>query len=487
MGGIISRLRQSNDSDYEKILSDLDSNIRKAELRLSAIHVRERRLLGHWMTYSIFIWILYTAVFALYLHQKYQNDPQFWALSLSPVLLGLPIFFVGRFLITVWYKRAKSNEEIQLNLLRADQRLKVEELKKKTAYYSTKTLLERYDPASQRSASQKSVGLDGKPVPALQNGQSRPHQTNMMDPGLRQRQGPGVANTQGMPMNQGRQLGVSSGVQQQHHQQPPHMGPGPQSGPRGPQGIQGPQMHQFNPAHTHSNGGRSPPYAPPSTERHWYDKIVDVIVGDEGPDTKYALICGQCYAHNGLALPQEIEDIQYVCPKCNFFNPSRRKARLAAQGLQPPSTPEQTLLRAQGMPLPLSRDPSPAPTGRRSPHLANHSRQDEFNVENNGPERVPNLQLNEDHVNRSGSEDNGFVNNWNDSDVEGVSHNEDDGEAEEEVNDSAKAQGYDIGAEEEEEEVSEVVPKKIGTKKTESGITTRAAAAATRKKKSKRA
>jgi hypothetical protein len=35
--------------------------------------------------------------------------------------------------------------ESQLSLLRADQRLKVEELKKKTAYYSTKTLLERYD------------------------------------------------------------------------------------------------------------------------------------------------------------------------------------------------------------------------------------------------------------------------------------------------------------------------------------------------------
>lgn len=35
--------------------------------------------------------------------------------------------------------------ESQLSMLRADQRLKVEELKKKTAYYSTKTLLERYD------------------------------------------------------------------------------------------------------------------------------------------------------------------------------------------------------------------------------------------------------------------------------------------------------------------------------------------------------
>lgn len=34
--------------------------------------------------------------------------------------------------------------------LRKKQKLKVEELKKKTAYYSTKSLLERYDPASEK-------------------------------------------------------------------------------------------------------------------------------------------------------------------------------------------------------------------------------------------------------------------------------------------------------------------------------------------------
>ena len=45
-------------------------------------------------------------------------------------------------------------------------------------------------------------------------------------------------------------------------------------------------------------------------ERHWYDKLVDVIVGDEGPDTKYALICENCFAHNGLALAQELDDVR---------------------------------------------------------------------------------------------------------------------------------------------------------------------------------
>ncbi|KAF9944176.1 hypothetical protein BGZ70_004950, partial [Mortierella alpina] len=361
MGGLISRLRQSNDSDYEKILYDLDSNIRKAELRLSAINLRERRLLSLWLIYSVLAWLVYVAVFALFLHPQHYDDAQAWAIAFSPVVLGLPLVYVGRSLITVWYKRAKFNEESQLTVLRADQRLKVEELKKKTAYYSTKTLLERYDPSSQhqRSNGSRQTGPDGRPMPAAQNGQPRPQQPNMMDPGLRQRQGLGVTNAEGVPIGQ-RPMGPSAGVHLQH---PSH---GPQ-GLRGPQGPYGPSQQPFGPGQPRHNNALPPPYGASHNEKHWYDRIVDVIVGDEGPETKYALICAQCFAHNGLALPHEIEDIQYVCPKCNFFNPSKRKARLSDAGLRPMTSPEMTLLQAQSKPLPASRDPSPAPSKDRLP------------------------------------------------------------------------------------------------------------------------
>ncbi|KAF9981925.1 hypothetical protein BGZ65_003416, partial [Modicella reniformis] len=176
---------------------------------------------------------------------------------------------------------------------------------------------------------------------------------------------------------------------------------------------------------------------------HWYDKIVDVIVGDEGPDTKFALVCGKCFAHNGLALPQEIDDIQYFCPKCNFFNPSRRRTRMTmtAPGIQIPSTPEQTLLQAQNKPLPASRDPSPSPSVHRLPHpdhhhhhhhhQQQHHRQDESGLQE-GKVQEPVLELpssgersGSDH---SESDDIGFVSNWNDSDAGGVDHDEGDEE-----------------------------------------------------------
>ena len=40
--------------------------------------------------------------------------------------------------------------------------------------------------------------------------------------------------------------------------------------------------------------------------QNWYDSLIEKIVGDmEGPENKYALICDQCFTHNGLALKDE--------------------------------------------------------------------------------------------------------------------------------------------------------------------------------------
>jgi hypothetical protein len=71
-------------------------------------------------------------------------------------------------------------------------------------------------------------------------------------------------------------------------------------------------------------------YSPPQPQKpSWFDRMVDALVGEEGPTSKYALICERCHTHNGLVLPEELEDVQYFCPKCHHFNPSRRKRRSA--------------------------------------------------------------------------------------------------------------------------------------------------------------
>lgn len=58
-------------------------------------------------------------------------------------------------------------------------------------------------------------------------------------------------------------------------------------------------------------------------ERSFFDRILDLLVGD-GPDKRYALICQECAAHNGMALHEEFEYLAFRCGYCSHFNPPRR-------------------------------------------------------------------------------------------------------------------------------------------------------------------
>lgn len=58
-------------------------------------------------------------------------------------------------------------------------------------------------------------------------------------------------------------------------------------------------------------------------KHHWYDSIVDVVVGTDelSPQNRYALICVNCSSHNGLAPPgQKPEFVKYICPRCGVLN-----------------------------------------------------------------------------------------------------------------------------------------------------------------------
>ena len=83
-----------------------------------------------------------------------------------------------------FYTRKQTNEEANLGTLRAQQKLKVEELKKKTSYYTTKSLLERYDPQAAAKKKQKAETAARK-AQAMATGSMAPGQGQQ----LRQRNG----------------------------------------------------------------------------------------------------------------------------------------------------------------------------------------------------------------------------------------------------------------------------------------------------------
>lgn len=79
------------------------------------------------------------------------------------------------------------------------------------------------------------------------------------------------------------------------------------------------------------------------------EKMVDYIIGD-GPQNRFAMICKQCFGHNGMALEEEYEYMTFRCAYCNYLNPSK-KARPIGPKLPMYSTtlqPETSKLKRKG-------------------------------------------------------------------------------------------------------------------------------------------
>ncbi|KAF7729423.1 hypothetical protein EC973_004402 [Apophysomyces ossiformis] len=322
MGIAYSKNKNIDPNDYEKILSELDDKIQRAEIKLSEIKIRQRRTGVLWIIYSTIVWAIYLAYCFFTLHNQDYNNGTILLTILPVIVLPIGIYYTRK-LLSWFYSRKQSSEETNLAGLRKEQKLKLEELKKKTSYYTTQSLLERYDLAKKKQDTPKEMPKPASmPVPRMGHPTLHPS--------------------------------APSSQQFQQQQQQPQQQQAQQRFIAPPQGANG--SHGYMAPNTRA---MMPPKQP-----QWYDKIVDALVGDEGPETKYALICNHCFAHNGLALPQEIDIIQYVCPQCKKFNPSRKSRQLHPDGpVIPPQTPS---------PVPSPRPVSAALSPPSPESIVNH-------------------------------------------------------------------------------------------------------------------
>ncbi|KAG6819751.1 hypothetical protein H0H93_009051, partial [Arthromyces matolae] len=292
------------EEDYETILSNLALDIQKRQVKLSEIRLRERRATLLVTLYALAAWGAYVSLWYFgVLSQRYgpqQNGLQ-RALTGAPVVVG-PIFINAQ---TASYsygglcRYGTREKEMQrflsektLQQLMKQQRTKVEEIKKKTNYYTTRDLLQRFDES----------------------------------PGLRQRVVP--APTQ--PSTPQRPLQSPNGKPVTPHPNSFQPQPGTPIVPVIPRkqwydkvadALLGDDDHTPN-----------------------------------ASSSRYALICEKCFAHNGLVKESMWADAQYVCPKCNHFNrshnskkqgkiivptPSSSKVSPSPRPIASPSTPIQ--------------------------------------------------------------------------------------------------------------------------------------------------
>ncbi|NXC69271.1 LNP protein, partial [Anhinga anhinga] len=222
--------------------------------------------------------------------------------------------FVSKIQVLYLEKRNQMHNDA-LEDLKSQKKKILEEVMEKETYKTAKLILERFDPESSvKEAELPSAGTSATPRPGQEIRQRTTAQRSVSVPlPATPKQGSPKSLVPASPSLQ-RDISALSG--------PPErtVVPSLQSNvlPRRPE----------SPATSVPGMGLHPPGPPLARpilprERGVVDRVIEYLVGD-GPQNRYALICQQCFSHNGMALKEEFEYIAFRCAYCFFLNPARK-------------------------------------------------------------------------------------------------------------------------------------------------------------------
>ncbi|XP_075789804.1 endoplasmic reticulum junction formation protein lunapark isoform X2 [Pelodiscus sinensis] len=313
MGGLVSRWR-AKPSTVE-VLEKIDKEIEALEEFREKNQRLQKLWAGRLLLYSL---VLYFGT-CLIVYLWYLPDE--WTARLIMVLpffaFPLIIWFLRTLLIFFFCKRTERNNDA-LEDLKSQKKKILEEVMEKETYKTAKLILERFDPESKKAKEVElpSAGASATPRPGQEIRQRTPAQRNASATTP-------VSPKQGSPKAPS-PLAASPGLQRDT------------SAPGGPpERTVAPALQSYvlprrpgSPATSMPGMGLHPPGPPLARpilprERGALDRIVEYLVGD-GPQNRYALICQQCFSHNGMALKEEFEYIAFRCAYCFFLNPARK-------------------------------------------------------------------------------------------------------------------------------------------------------------------
>ncbi|KAJ6995405.1 hypothetical protein NC653_018004 [Populus alba x Populus x berolinensis] len=212
-----------------------------------------------------------------------------------------------------------------LERLRAERQAKIDELKEKTNYYTTQQLIQRYDPDPAAKAAAATVlasklGADSG-MKVYLGDESKPTTPTGKINDVEPVQGSGLRNRKQVhtrSSSAGSTLAQHSGEEMPRSEQS-----------KGPLTSEHSQLveHGNLQGYTAYDGG-------------WVARIAALLVGED-PTQSYALICGNCHMHNGLARKEDFPYITYYCPHCRSLNqPKQLEERVSVS-----SSPDLSTLR----------------------------------------------------------------------------------------------------------------------------------------------
>ncbi|NWI60887.1 LNP protein, partial [Calyptomena viridis] len=303
--------KQAKPSTVE-VLEKIDKEIQTLEEFREKNQRLQKLWVGGLLLYSSLLYLITCLIVYLWCL------PDEWTARLTMTLpfFAFPfiIWCIRTLLIFFFSKRTERNNDA-LEDLKSQKKKILEEVMEKETYKTAKLILERFDPnSSAKEAELPSAGTSATPRPGQEIRQRTAAQRNASTP-------PPVTPKPGSPKspvptspNLQRDSSALSGFPERM------VVPSLQSNvvPRRP----------GSPATSVPGMGLHPPGPPLARpilprERGVVDRVIEYLVGD-GPQNRYALICQQCFSHNGMALKEEFEYIAFRCAYCFFLNPARK-------------------------------------------------------------------------------------------------------------------------------------------------------------------
>ncbi|CAL0333036.1 unnamed protein product [Lupinus luteus] len=210
-----------------------------------------------------------------------------------------------------------------LEKLRAERKAKINELKEKTNYYTTQQLIQRYDtdPAAKAAAASvlaSKLGADSG-LKVYLGDESKPGAPTEKSNDVELVQSKGLRNRK-----QVQSRSISPGMTTPNHSDKELVGS------RGVDQTQTSDhsdrlvVEHHRPQSSTANGGG------------WTARIAAMLVGED-PTLSYALICGSCHMHNGLARKEDFPFITYYCPHCHGLNKPKQSDERSISGLNSPN------------------------------------------------------------------------------------------------------------------------------------------------------
>ncbi|KAK4277096.1 hypothetical protein QN277_015147 [Acacia crassicarpa] len=311
--GFIARLWNGifrlHGDDFEKRLQYISKEEAAVLTRMNRRSQSWRQTTRHLIVFSI-IFEVVAVGYAIMTTRSVDMDWRMRAFRVMPMFLFPALSSAAYSAVVSFTRMCDRRDQKILERLRAERQTKIDELKEKTNYYTTQQLIQRYDPDPAAKAAAATVLASKLGA----------------DSGLKVYLGDESNLNASTGVSNDVEFVQSGGLRNRKQVQSKYTTPGATTPKLHPdQQIGGAGETEEGPTSEHNQlivVEHHQPQSSSTNDGGWIARIAALLVGED-PTQSYALICGNCHMHNGLARKEDFPFITYFCPHCQALNKPR--------------------------------------------------------------------------------------------------------------------------------------------------------------------